>query len=182
MNLLLFGVTYYFKLPLLPYHTGTLYVSVMLGTAAGILCTTVTFLGISLFCYGTDFIWFTISGILIATIIGGQFKKETRPINWLIAAGEVFLCDLFFYILFTLWKHDGIPYDYCGQRIFMFFYEQDMEEVFAVCMAATSVVVLSSIQSVITAVLAVVCTPKKWLFPTENVSEQKSLKSKQQEN
>lgn len=185
LNLILFWVAYTFKLPFLPYHTGTLYVAALCTTGAGILTTVVTFLAISLFCYGFDFIWFALSGIIIATIIGEQFKKETRITSWLVAAGEVLLCDLFFYILIILWKRDSIPYDYCSQRIFMFFYEKGVDEIFAVCLAGLPIVLLSVIQEVLTAFVAIVCTPKNWLYPPENTNaplEQKSLKSKQQKN
>ena len=185
LNLVLFGVAHYFKLPLLPYHTGTLYVSALLGTGGGCLCAIVSMLAIATFIHGQSFSWFLISGILIATLVGGQLKqKSTRLQSWCIVAGEVFVCDLFFYILFTILFHKSIPYDYCGQRIFMFFYEQDMEEVFAVCMAGTSIVLISCIQSVLTAFLAILCTPKAWLQPeNENVPlKQKRLKSKQKKD
>ena len=183
LNLILFFSAYYLKLPLLPYHTGTLYVSALLGMGSGILVAAVTFLTISLFAYGPNFIWFFISGVLISIIVKDQAKKGARLTNWLVAAGEVFLCDLFFYILFTLWHNNGIPYDYCGQRIFMFFYEQDVEEVFAVCMAGISIVLLSSIQAALTAALALVCTPRSWLRSKEEpASKPKSLPTEQQKD
>lgn len=184
-NLILFWVAHFFQLPLLPYHTGTLYVSALAGSGAGILTAVVTFLGISLFCYGNEFVWMGLAGIFIATIIGEQFKKETRITNWLVAAGEIFLCDLFFYILVVLWKNNSIPYDYCGQRIFMFFYERGTEEIFAACLAAFPIVLLSSMQSVLTAFAGILCTPKNWLYPAEETaesSEQKSLQRKQKKN
>ena len=183
LNLILFFSAYYLKLPLLPYHTGTLYVSALLGMGSGILVAAVTFLTISLFAYGPNFIWFFISGVLISIIVKDQAKKGARLTNWLVAAGEVFLCDLFFYILFTLWHNNGIPYDYCGQRIFMFFYEQDVEEVFAVCMAGISIVLLSSIQAALTAALALVSTPRSWLRSKEEpASKPKSLPTEQQKD
>ncbi len=185
LNLVLFWVAYYFKLPFLPYHTGTLYVAALVGTGAGILTTALTFLAISLFCYGTDFIWLGLSGVIIATIIGEQFKKETRITSWLVAAGEVLFCDLFFYILVILWKRDSIPFDYCSQRIFMFFYEKGVDEIFAVCLAGLPIVLLSVIQEVLTAFVAILCTPKHWLYPTvesKEPSEQKSLQRKQKKN
>ena len=58
----------------------------------------------------------------------------------------------------------------------MYFYEQEMEEVFAVCMAGTAIVLLSSIQAELTAFLAILCTPKK-LLPIEEPLEQNRLKS-----
>lgn len=180
LNLILFFIAYYLKLPLLPYHTGTLYVCALLGMGGGILVAIVTFLTVSLFAYGMDFIWFILSGALIAVIAGDQFKKGTRPVRWLIAAGEVFLCEWFFYILFTLWHNNSIPYDYCGQRIFMFFYEQNMEEIFAVCIAGAAIALLSSIQATVTAALALVCTPKRFVLPNENPpSKQKRLQAEQ---
>ena len=128
--------------------------------------------------------WLGISGVIIATIIGEQFKKETRITSWLVAAGEVLFCDLFFYIFVILWKHDSIPFDYCSQRIFMFFYEQDMDEIVSVCLAGLSVVTLSVVQEVLTAFLGILCTPKHWLYPEEESkkSEQKRLKRKEKKN
>lgn len=184
LNLVLFFLAHYFKTPLLPYHTGTLYVAALLGSGAGILTTAITFLSISLFCYGQDFLWIGISGVLISMIVGEQFKKETRITNWLVAAGEVFLLDLFFYILIVLWKNDSIPYDYAGQRIFMFFYEMGIDEIFAACLSALPIVLLSSVQSVLTAFVAILCTPAGWLISSEEdtVSKQKSLKRQKQKN
>lgn len=177
LNLVFFGVAHYFKLPLLTYHTGTLYVSALLGTGAGFLCSLVTVLGISVFIHGSAFSWFAVTGFLIASFVGSQLKqKNTRLGSWCFVAVEFFACDLFFYILFTILFHKSIPYDYCGQRIFMYFYEQEMEEVFAVCMAGTAIVLLSSIQAVLTAFLAILCTPKK-LLPIEEPLEQNRLKS-----
>ncbi|MBO5409230.1 MAG: hypothetical protein J6A61_07545 [Clostridia bacterium] len=186
LNLVLFGVAHYFQLPLLPYHTGTLYTSALLGTGAGILCASVTMLAIACLIHGQSFVWFLLSGVLIAILVGGQLKqKSTRLNSWCFVAGEVFVCDLFFYILFTILFHNSIPYDYVGQRIFMFFYEQEMEEVFAVCMAGTTVVLISSIQAVITAFLGILCTPKSWICPPEAEEKplkQKRLKSKKNQN
>ncbi len=186
LNLVLFGVAHYFKLPLLPYHTGTLYTAALLGTGAGILCTAVTMLSIACLIHGQEFLWFLVSGVLIASLVGGQLKqKSTRLKSWCIVAGEVFVCDLFFYILFTILLHNSIPYDYMGQRIFMFFYEQDMEEVFAVCMAGMGIVLLSAIQAVPTAFAAILCTPKSWLLPQQEAEKplkQKRLNSKQQKH
>ena len=183
LNLVLFGVAHYFKLPLLPYHTGTLYTAALLGTGAGILCAAVTMLAIASLIHGQSFVWFLVSGMLIASLVGGQLKqKSTRLKSWCIVAGEVFICDLFFYILFTILFHNSIPYDYVGQRIFMYFYEQEMEEVFAVCIAGTGIVLLSAIQSVLTAFLGILCTPKSWICPLEvqeKPLKQKRLKSKQ---
>lgn len=184
MNLVLFWVADTFQLPFLPYHTGTLYVAALCGTGAAILTTGFSFLVISLFRYGIDFMWLGISGIIIAAIIGEQFKKETRITSWLVAAGEVLFCDLFFYIFVILWKQNSIPFDYCSQRIFMFFYEQGTDEILCVCIAGLAIVTLSVIIEVTTAFLAILCTPKKWLYPPEesNPSEQKRLKSKKKKN
>ncbi|MBQ7951040.1 MAG: hypothetical protein IJ278_04905 [Clostridia bacterium] len=184
LNLVLFFVAHYFKMPLLPYHTGTLYVATLLGSGAGILTAAVTFLAISLFCYGQDFLWMGLSGIIISVIVGEQLKKETRITNWLVAAGEVFLLDLFFYIFIVLWKNDSIPYDYAGQRIFMFFYEMGVDEVFSACLAALPVVLLTSLQSVLTAFVAILCTPARWLCASEeaSLSKQKSLKRQKQKD
>lgn len=181
LNVVLFWAAYTFKLPLLPYHTGTVFVSVLCGSGAGILTTLITFLGLALFVYEKNYFWFAVSGILIAAMIGGQHKKETRIANWLTTAGLVFVCDLFFYILFTILFHDCIPYDYCGQRIFMFFYEGKMEEVFCTAMAGTAIILLSSIQSVVTALLCILCTPKKLLLPKAE-SENKSLERQKEKN
>lgn len=182
MNLVLFGVADYFKLPCLPYHTGTLYVAALAGTGAGILTTGITFLSISLFRHGVDFIWMGLSGIIIATVIGEQFKKETRITSWLVAAGEVFLCDLFFYILIVLWKHNSIPYDYYGQRIFIYFYNLGVDEISSVCLGAIPIVLLSVLLAVLIAFVAILCTPKNWLYPDKESSEQKRLKSKQKKD
>lgn len=181
VNLGLFWAAYSLKLPLLPYHAGTMYISAMVGSAGGVLTTIVTFCMLSLFVYEKNYFWFVISGIFISAVIGGQCKKETRTINWLMAAGEAFVCDLFFYILITILAHDCIPYDYRGQRIFMFFYESKLEEVFSVAMAGTLIVLLSSVFSTICALLGVLLTPKKLIF-NQQPSEDKGLKRQKQKN
>lgn len=182
LNLVLFCLTYHFKLPLLPYHTGTLYVSALLGPGAGILTTMITFLTISLFCYGKEFIWFTLSGVIISFIVGEQFKKETRITNWLVTAGEVLLLDLFFYILITLWQHNSIPYDYAGQRIFMYFYTKETNEIIAVCLAGIPIILLSVVQQVLTAFLGILCTPKHWLTTLEETASLKQNRLKSQKH
>ena len=184
LNLVLFFLAEYFKLPLLPYHTGTMYVSALLGPAAGILATAVTFLFISLFFYGQEFFWFVLPGIILSFLVGEQCKKDARITNWLVTAGEVILLDLFFYILIVLWKHNSIPYDYRGQRIFMYFYEKGTDEIISVCLAGIPIVLLSGIQAVATAFLGILCTPKHWItVPTEELpSEQKGLQCQNQKN
>lgn len=175
INLALFGAAYLFKLPFLAYHTGTVYITTLLGATGGILTAAVTFLCLACFVFGPDYAWFMLGGICIAILIGEQLKKETRSGSWLSVTGKIFLIESFCHILFTILFLRSVPFDMLGQTIF-FALVPHMNRVFAVMFAGLTVSVLTSFLTVGCATLLVLCTPKHYLLSKEEAEEHKKQK------
>ncbi len=177
MNLCLFGAAYFLRLPFWAYHTGTVYVTSLLGATGGILTAAVTFLCLACFLFGPAYGWFMLGGVFIATIIGEQLKKETRTGSWLQVAGKIFLIEAFCHILFTILFQHSIPYDILGQTIFYAFLPK-MNRVFAVIIAGTAVSAITAILTVSCAMLCILCTPKHMVLPQEELAKEPKKKEK----
>ena len=177
-NLCLFGAAYLLKLPFLAYHTGTLYVTTLLGATGGILVAIVTFLCLSCFVFGPSYAWFMIGSICIVTLVGEQLKKETRTGSWLQVTGKIFLIESFCHILFTILFLRSVPFDMLGQPIY-FALASRMNRVFAVMIAGCVVSVITAFLTVGCATLLVLCTPKHFLLSKEEAEELKNSKQKQ---
>ena len=171
MNLGLFGAAYLLKLPFMAYHTGTVYITALLGATGGILTAVVTFLCLSCFVFGSSYVWFMLGAIFISTIVGEQFKKETRTGNWFLVTGEIFLIEAFCHILFTIIFRNSIPHDLLGKSIFYALLPH-MNRVFAVTVSGTAVSLITAGLTVGCAILAVLCTPKHLLLPCENTPKE----------
>ena len=198
MNLVLFGAAYFLRLPFLAYHTGTVYVTALLGSTGGILTAIVTFLCLACFVFGPSYAWFMLGAIFISTFVGEQLKKETRTGNWFLVTGEIFLLEAFCHILFTIIFQNSIPHDLLGQSVYYTLLPK-MNKVFAVTIAGAVVSLITAIGTVGLAVLSVLCTPKHLLLSQQDAlkekekkkekaekkakkSEQKSLQSKKNQN
>ncbi len=177
INLCLFGAAYLLKLPFLAYHTGTVYITTLLGATGGILTAAVTFLCLACFVFGPSYAWFSLSGICIAILIGEQLKKETRSKSWLLVTGKIFLIESFCHILFTILYLRSVPFDMLGQPIY-FALVPYMNRVFAVMFAGLTVSVVTSFLTVGCATLLVLCTPKHYLLSKEDAEEHKQQKTK----
>ena len=177
MNLGLFGAAYLLKLPFLAYHTGTVYVTALLGSTGGILTAIVTFLCLACFVFGPSYAWFMLGAIFISTFVGEHLKKETRTGNWFLVTGEIFLLEAFCHILFTIIFRNSIPHDLLGQSIF-YALVPNMNRVFAVTIAGTAVALITAICTVGLAVLSVLCTPKHLLLSPEDATKEKEKRKK----
>lgn len=175
MNLGLFGAAYLLKLPFLAYHTGTVYVTMLLGAPGGILTAIVSFLCLACLVFGSSYAWFALGGIMIAVLVGEQFKKETRTGNWFLVTGEIFLLEAFCHILFTILFCHSVPFDLLGQAIFYALLPK-MNRVFAVTIAGSAVSLLTAGVTVGCAMLAVLFTPKHLLLSKGKSDNDQSTK------
>lgn len=178
MNLGLFGAAYLLRLPFLAYHTGTVYITMLLGATGGILTAAVTFLTLACLMFGSSYAWFTLGGIFIAILVGEQFKKETRTGNWFLVTGEIFLLEAFCHILFTILFQNSVPFDMLGQWIF-YALLPNMNRVFAVTIAGGTVSLMTAVFTVGCAMLSVLCTPKHLLISKEERSNEQASKEPQ---
>ncbi len=171
MNLGLFWAAYQFKLPFLAYHTGTVYVTTLLGATGGILTAVVTFLPLACFWFGSSYAWFMLGGVCIATLVGEQLKKETRHKSWAFVTGEIFLIEAFCHILFTISFRYCVPFDILGQPIFYALVPK-MNRVFATMIAGAVVSFLTALLTVGCATVCILCTPKRMILSKEDIKKQ----------
>ncbi len=173
MNLGLFWAAYQLRLPFLAYHTGTVYVTALLGATGGILAAIVTFLALACFYFGSSYAWFLLGGICIATLVGEQLKKETRHKSWAFVTGEIFLIEAFCHILFTISFRYCVPFDILGQPIFYALLPK-MNRVFATMIAGTVVSLLTALLTVGCATVCILCTPKRLIVSKEELKKEEA--------
>jgi len=119
MNLSLFLVAYYFKLPLWLDTTGTIYASIILGAPAGFVVAIVNNLLQAFFFYGSESLSFYIVSALTAFVTGFVMKnRKNKKARWIILMLSLLFVCTCVAVGITFIANKGVPADYWGSMIY----------------------------------------------------------------
>lgn len=162
MNLLLFVIAYYCKLPLWLDTTGTIYASIILGFPAGFVVAIINNLVQAACFYGAESLSFYIVSALTAFISGCIMKTNYKKIKlkWLLLTLCLLVVSVSVAVIITFIANKGIPADYWGSLIYRMLIAKGYKPSIATVVSVSLVKILDVIFSVVIVMLLILFTPK----------------------
>ena len=165
MNLGLSLMVYFFKLPMWLDTVGTIYISIIMGSAFGFcvgLANNVMFSG---FLYGYNSISYYFVSFYVAFVAGRNAgAPQKMSINkWIILGIKIFFGSVIIATGLSLWLDSGIPSDYWGQRIYNYLDFAGYPNVISSAVAILIIKAIDVIMSLLLTRVAIHFTPEKML-------------------
>jgi energy-coupling factor transport system substrate-specific component len=168
LNLFLFLLAHFLKLPLWLDTTGTIYITLLLGFPGGFLVGLINNVILSLFFYGFNSISYYVVSAAIAFVAGICVKRRLKNQKALNSSFlcflsiPVFLLSIGTAIPITLLVDNGIPSDYWGKYLFFAFSDKGLHTLLATALSTKMVKLLDVIVSMTIVMAAFKFTPKHY--------------------
>jgi len=163
MNLCLFLIAYFLKLPLWLDTTGTIYITLFFGFPAGFLIGLINNTILSLFFYGFDSIVYYLVSIAVA-LTAHICIKRSKGIGIKLAFTLIlfiFIVSIFFVIPLTFRVDNGVPSDYWGHLLYEIMIQNHFISVWATILAVVGIKLLDVIITITIVMSAYKLTPSK---------------------
>ncbi|MCL2466580.1 MAG: hypothetical protein FWF21_04855 [Micrococcales bacterium] len=166
MNTGLFLLAHFLKLPVWLDTTGTIYIALLSGVAAGVIAGAINNILLSAVFYGFNAFWYYV--ISVAVAFGASWTLKSRKKRGK-TTGFVFVCQLavVVYVIsvclaigLTLWVDGGVPSDYWGEHIYHYLRDDGLNALASTCLATATIKLLDVIATIAIVMLALRWTPK----------------------
>ncbi len=165
LNLGLSLMVYFLKLPMWLDTVGTIYISVIMGSAFGFCVGLVNNVIFSGFLYGYNSILYYFVSFFVA-FVSGRYAvtiKNMRIQRWFVLGIQILGGSVIIATGLSLWLDSGIPSDYWGQRIYNYLDFAGYPHVISSAVAILIIKAIDVIMSLLLTRVAIHFTPEKLL-------------------
>lgn len=165
MNLGLSLIVYFFRLPMWLDTVGTIYVSILMGSAYGFCAGLVNNVCFSWFLYGYNSILYYFVSLFVA-VVAGRYVRRLKKMNigyWIILGIQIFIGSVVIATGLSLWLDGGIPSDYWGSRIYYQMFSQGYPAFVSTITGISVIKFIDVIASLVLTSAAIRFTPDKIL-------------------
>ncbi len=180
LNIILSGLVFFLHLPMWLDTVGTVYISVIMGSAYGFCVGLVNNVFSTIF-YGYNSAFYYIISFFVALISGLYSKRKKmmnsfnknekitetifiRVVRWIILGAMLFTVSGIIGSVFTLLLDRGVPSDYCGKKLYQLLAASGMESSMATVVAVLSIKFIDVIVTLILVVISIRLTPEKLIL------------------
>ncbi len=163
MNMGLFLITYFLKLPLWLDTTGTIYISYILGFPEGFIVAIINTVFQAVFFYGKESLLFYFVSVATALVTNLVLKKykETKIKQWIILMISLIVVGGLAAVLITFWANDNIPANEISRNLYYYLNDTGFSNIAASAISVLAVKIPDVVVSVLISMFAIKLTPKK---------------------